>query len=255
MYPDLSSHLNTLSSETSVHEFGHILGLYDLYDTVIDSQIFPAGATTMQDYSVAGHEPYSVMALGWANPYVFDASTMTSGNYSITIKDFASSGDVILLSPQWNASNSPFDEYILIELYTPTGLNQKHADDLKGTNFDISNAGIRIWHINASLGASNKHEYNNDSASESATDNTTKHLVHYIRNDVNSAYGKDASRCRNQTMFYEGDTFSIDKYNTQFIENGTLDNGSNLNFTVTIGEIVCDENGNASATIRLTKAI
>ncbi len=251
---DLSHFSTYLSSETSIHEFGHMLGLYDLYDTVIDSKIFPAGAFTMQDYDVCGHDPYSVMSLGWANPYIFDATALSETSYEITIKDFQSSGDVILLTPSWNSDNSPFDEYILIDLYSPTGLNEYHSQRYS-TIFDSSNVGIRIWHINASLDSeTKKHIYNNDS-SESASDNDTKHLVHYIRNDVNSEYGINAQRMSSDTLFYKGDTFNIAKYNSQFKENGTLDGGQSLNWEVSIVDITIDANGNASATIRLTKII
>ena len=240
---DLSA--NGILTSTTIHEFGHMFGLYDLYDTVNDSTIFPAGRRTMQDISMAGHDPYSVMSLGWANPYVFDSSDTTlDDEIEISINDFQSSGDLILLTPNWNDTNSVFDEYILIELFTPTGLNE----------YDLSNynAGIRIWHINATLDEYGSHMYNNSSA-QGTDDNLVKNLVHYIRNDENSAYGKQADIIKNETMFHQGDTFSVEKYNTQFYQDGTMDNGQKLGWQVVISKIEVDVYGNAQATIKLNK--
>ena len=72
----------------------------------------------MQDYNVGGHDPFSSYALGWGKAYI-PAESMT-----INLKPFATSGEMILLTPNFNKYNSPFDEYILLEYYTPTGLNQ-----------------------------------------------------------------------------------------------------------------------------------
>ncbi len=241
---DLSNYGYTHTS-TIIHEFGHMFGLYDLYDTVNDSEIFPAGMATMQDISSAGHDPYSVMALGWANPYVFDSSDTTLDNQiEIEISDFQSSGDLILLSNSWNANDSVFDEYILIELFTPTGLN--------AYNMSSCQAGVRIWHINATLNLDNEHMYKNDSE-VGENDNLVKNLVHYIRNDKTSAYGRAAATISDETMFHEGDIFTVEDYDSQFVENGTMDNGCALGWSVSIGAIQVESSGNATVVITITK--
>lgn len=241
---DLSS--NRLDASTSIHEVGHLFGLRDLYDTVIDSEIFPAGKGTMQDYEVGGHDPYSLMALGWISPYIFDSSDNTLDNsIEITINDLQSSGDVVLLTPKWNDKDTPFDEYILLDLFTPTGVNERHFK-----NFE---PGVRVWHINAELNVGGYHKYSNNSESVEAGDNLVYNLVHYIRNDVNSAYGRDASTMTQESMFHAGDTFSLEKYQTQFLNKPYLDNGETLGWSVEIVNIVNNGNGTYSTTLRLTK--
>lgn len=240
---DLSS--RALNPSTSLHEIGHLFGLKDLYDTVIDSQIFPAGRATMQDYEIGAHDPYSLMSLGWLKPYIFDSSDATlDDEITITINDLQSSGDLLLLTPRWNETDTPFDEYILLDLFTPTGINEY--------NFSSFNAGIRIFHINATLDTNGIHKYSNSSESVSAGDNKVMNLVHYIRNDTSSAYGRDALPFSNETMFYSGDTFTLDKYQSQFINKTTMDNGEYLGWSVLIDSIVNNGNGTYSATLKLT---
>ena len=65
------------------------------YDYGWNSYTF-AGAFSMQDHNVGGHDPFSMMALGWVDPYVPTESS------TITLQPFESSGDVILLSPNFS---------------------------------------------------------------------------------------------------------------------------------------------------------
>lgn len=144
---------NALKFDTStfIHEFGHTFGIVDYYD--YNHQYSPAGGFSMQDQNVGGHDPYSVMSIGWADPYI-PTESMT-----IQIGAFQSTHDLILLTPEWNTYDSPFDEYLLLELYTPTGLNEFHDTD-KGANdgyyhhtwpSELAKTGIRLWHVDSRL--------------------------------------------------------------------------------------------------------
>ena len=110
----------TVDAHTFIHEMGHVFGAEDYYD--YSSQFCPAGGFSMQDMNVGGHDPYSVLAYGWSDPYIPTESC------ELTLHPFQSSKELILLTPQWNAYDSPFDEYLLLELYTPTGLNKFDSD-------------------------------------------------------------------------------------------------------------------------------
>ena len=57
-----------IDTHTFIHEVGHVFGLDDYYD--YSGQYVPAGGYSMQDYNVGAHDPYSVMALGWADPFI-----------------------------------------------------------------------------------------------------------------------------------------------------------------------------------------
>ena len=138
-----------IDAHTFIHEMGHVFGLEDYYD-YSSSKYCPAGGFSMQDYNVGSHDPYSVMALGWANPYIVNQ------NAEVNIGTFQKTREFILLTEEFNSYGSPFDEYILLELYSPTGLNEldckyTYASTLKGPN----KVGIRMWHVDARLAYSN----------------------------------------------------------------------------------------------------
>ncbi len=134
-----------LDTHTFIHEMGHVLGLEDYYD--YSEQYLPAGSFSMQDYNVGSHDPYSAMALGWANPMIPKESC------TLALRPFQESHELILLSSRPSSVVSPFDEYILLEYYTATGLN---AFDVEHPYLDqypsgSKEVGIRLWHVDARL--------------------------------------------------------------------------------------------------------
>lgn len=140
-------------AHTFIHEMGHMFGLPDYYD-YSSNRYSPAGSFSMQDHNVGSHDPYSALALGWTDPYVPEESC------TLTIKPFQNKGRnvVLLQSNGFNVDGSPFDEYILLELYTPTGLNKNDCDNAYRSGYYYGNApqgpsetGIRIWHVDARL--------------------------------------------------------------------------------------------------------
>ena len=140
-----------LDAHTYIHEMGHMFGLEDYYD-YSKHAYSPAAGFSMQDNNVGGHDPFSCYALGWAKAYVPIETTI------IDLKPFTSSGEVILLSPNSTSYNySPFDEYLLLEYYTPDGLNEfdtQHAylrDSGKRYPTGATERGIRLWHVDARL--------------------------------------------------------------------------------------------------------
>ncbi len=232
-------------TESIIHEFGHILGLRDVYDTS-SLYNFPDGLSTMQSHDCGGHDPLANMGLGFASPYVFDSSDTSLDNESIiTIKDFQSSGDLIILTPQWNASKEVFDEYIVLELYSPTGLNEYHLGQ-NNSSIGSKVPGVRVWHINAEL-VSGKHKYSN------AMSETNFDLVHLIRNDKNETFHTN-TMFSESFLFKQGDSFDMNSFKSQFYNaDGKLDNGLTLGWSFEIQSIVTDKYGSATATIKLTK--
>ena len=104
----------------------------------------------MQDRNVGGHDPFSVFALGWGKAYI----PITSAE--INLKPFVSSGEMIILSPNWNEYNSPFDEYLILEYYTNEGLNYfdsvyPYMNGVKTYPTGSQQSGIRLWHVDARL--------------------------------------------------------------------------------------------------------
>jgi M6 family metalloprotease-like protein len=240
---DLST-IHGIKARTIIHEFAHAIGILDIYDTSMKNE--PAGGFSMQSGKTGGHDPYNMMAMGWANPYVFDSSDTTLSNeISITINDFQSSGDIILLTPDWDNENQIFDEYILLELFTASGLNQFDANAGNVHNL----IGIRLWHINATIDSSTNRHYNTNNSLEGNYD-----LVHFIRNDIECEYRSLTALDTQDYLFDEGDSFDMETYKSQFYNaDGKLDNGTSLGWSFEVTGITVDEYGNATATIKLVK--
>lgn len=138
-----------LETHTFIHESGHLLGLddYYCYDSYDETGVHPwdcAGDRDMQAYNIGDHNIYSKFALGWVNPYY------VTGSCEIKLRSSALYGDAILIKDNWNKST--FDEYLLIEYYTPEGLNEQDSKyTLGGRNKMYNSSGLRIYHVDARL--------------------------------------------------------------------------------------------------------
>lgn len=146
LYEELASGKKiTYNAETIIHESGHLFGLDDYYD--YDDTKGPDGGIgggDMMDYNIGDHNAFSKMILGWVTPKVIDANNITS-DITIELDAFSKSGDCVVICNGWE--NSYFDEYFVIDLYTPDGLNSLEA----GYGGLFSENGIRIYHIDATL--------------------------------------------------------------------------------------------------------
>ena len=149
------SFMNTLAgypdAHTFIHETGHLFGLMDYYPTdesdISNSVPEPAGRIDMMDCSVGDHTALSKMWLNWARPYWV---TGEKDECEISIGPLVETGDLILINDQWN--KTVFDEYYLVEFYSPTGLN--YFDVNTGNNLAKlpTLPGVKIYHVDARLG-------------------------------------------------------------------------------------------------------
>ena len=275
MYSD-TRYVN-IDTHTYIHETGHLFGLEDYYD--YNDVGYWAGRFSMQDCNVGGHDPYSMLLLDWAHPYVPTESC------TITLNSFESSGDIILLTPEY--TGSAFDEYILIELYTDTGVNELDARHSYKRSYPSGPTypGIRIWHIDSRL----IYRQGNDYTITTQIDNNHSYYIG-PSNTVRVAGSEENSRCsklsslepyrqlelvrcgdyyhrsyksslKDQDLFYRDSTFDISRYYFNYFNNSSannpiLNNGKTLDWTVTVDSIVCNsywDHTNAVATLTLTK--
>ena len=264
----------TPDADVYIHELGHQFGLDDLYS---NRGARPAGDFSMQDSSSAGHDPFSCMQLNWVKwAYVPTESCI------INIKDFQSSGDLIILSPGWEQDKSPFNEFFMLELYTPTGLNKLDS------KYGPKAAGIRLWHINAVLNKKKNFVYDNDPPGFEivflAFGNDPIEVippgifrVHNIRKDDATDDKKKLDyRCnyaiRDKNLFGVGDEFKAYDYRFQlhqyyeqvelnlgsaissFNSFITFDNGKKIEWSFIVRDIQFDTtNETATASIELTR--
>ena len=265
-----------LDTHTYIHEMGHMFGLEDYYD-YSSYKYQPAGAFSMQDHNIGSHDPFSSFALGWGKAYVPIETT------TIDLKPFSTSGEMIILSPSWNIYNSPFDEYIILEYFTPQGLNQLDCTYkymlTSGKDYPIGPVeyGIRVWHVDARLLYTTTGEW---SASKITTNpkyspgrvaimmsNTyagggadsyisvlgagyaNYNLLQMIRNNISTTYKPAKNDFFNSnSLFKANDTFSMSRYANQFVNGKKLNNNSELGFSFTVN--ACNNN---YASISITK--
>ncbi len=168
-----------IDTHTLVHETGHLLGLDDYYDSTYSS--YPTGGADMMELNIGDHNAYSKYLLGWVNPMAVDGSL---DDFEITLNDFESSGDCILIrnttTDPWNGT--PYDEYLMISYYTPTGLNEQDSKGYKewsnyGTGGMYSYRGLQIFHVDERL-------YTNVGSTYNPTTNSVTRGVRSYTDDV-----------------------------------------------------------------------
>ena len=137
-----------VDAHTFIHETGHMLGLDDYYDYDSNSTISPAGCLDMMDYNIGDHNAYSKYLLGWIEP------TYVTKDVTLTIDSFESSGDSIIVPASLLNDKSPLDEYLIIEYYTPTGLNESDSKNKYLGSYPLlfTKNGVKIYHVDSRIG-------------------------------------------------------------------------------------------------------
>ena len=264
-----------VDAHTLIHETGHMYGLDDYYPNQTDSKANLAGGWDMMDENILDHDAYSKMVLGWTSPHVVQGP----GTYSINPS--ATSGDCLLIpSSSWNGT--AYDEYMLLELYTPTDLNYLDSHErYPGRLLGYSTYGAKLYHIDSRLlelkqntsthdttysymenpkggmkaydgryvygymvGASNCNK--NDGVDSRCS------LIHMMEADNDGAFaaGKYGT---NNDLFHTGDSFSMKTYRSSFPfrnSNGDacFNKGSDFPYRITFDEVAADH---ATVTISL----
>lgn len=156
-----------INASTYIHETGHMLGLDDYYNYDCESNYEGGvGGADMMDATVGDHSPVSKILMGWTNPTVVTETTsiriQTMQNQVNLTKPY-----VLLIPKSWN--NSYFDEYLLVDIYTPTGLNKLTA----GQFGLFSIQGVRIYHVDARISSTIGDQFNLDYYTIFSFNNTT----------------------------------------------------------------------------------
>lgn len=253
-----------------IHETGHMLGLNDYYSYSY-AGYDPLGGADMMDMNIGDHNGYSKMMLGWTKPYI------AYGDCNITISNSMHENAIIVIpyddkEYQTDANGkilfNPFDEYLVLEYYTPVDLNSL-GYDLYGVD-PVSGYGLRVYHVDNRLGHVDERGkwsfYEDpDDGIYDLTDNRSTIMANtegsrfstgYEESSYNGipAYAdnfdeirwitadytylnsyRPASECA--PLFGVGDEFSLSAYSSQFNFNGGFDCGKPFTSTFKVTEM------------------
>ena len=213
---------NALNTYTYIHEFGHILGADDYYDTSYEGA--PMDGYDIMDSMIGDHNAYTKFNYGWLT----SSRLVTAQNtVTLTLEDFSKNGDTIILANNWDDDLGAYQEYYVLVYYTNNGLNAGDAGY-------FNNAGVVVYHVNASLykevseGETYYDVYNNntDVSSEDGY-GTADNLIEFVKS-TDSEY-----------VYAKGDSISA---------NTKDDQGNKLAYTFTVDSLT-----STSATITFTK--
>lgn len=247
-----------IDAHTFIHETGHLLGLDDYYD--YNEVGTPMGYIDMMDGNIIDHCAYSKFALGWIDPYVVTDSC------EIVLKPSSTTGQAIILPTNGGFNGSAFDEYIMMEFYTPDVLNAKdtassYTNGLRG----FTERGVRIYHVDARMATSRYNMTTGSWSNYSYTDvlkntnvdatvvahsNTPSTMRYESYNYLNPQYrliqlidcagrnfAKSGKVADNNILFQNNDTFSFASYKSQFPSSSAMNDGTSLSYSATFKEM------------------
>ncbi len=260
-----------------VYTSGLSLGLEDYSDSTVSDfsglARAPLGHIDAMDGYGGDHNPFSKYQLGWTDPTVITPANVGASGTTLTINASVNSDDVILLSYE---DQGEFGEYLLIDLYSPTSLNEYSANNnnTEGRK-NFSEAGIRVYKVNSNLaylyndwyyefedeydftsGEEYTYAYSNDSVNPLYDYGITENfaLCELLDASGSNRHMTDESvELSNDSLFHEGDTFGGESIIPGFYEDFKFDgsgyDGEYLGLTFTI-----DSLSSTSATITIREA-
>ena len=209
VYTDTS----VINTYTFIHEFGHIIGIDDYYDTAYVGS--PLGGYDVMDSMLGDHNAYTKFNLGWITS---SRLVVTDSSVTLNLGAFSESGDTIIIANNWDPTLGAYQEYYVLVYYTNDGLNS-------GEYGYFDEEGIIVYHVNSSIykeiyeGETYYDVYNtNTDVSDENGYGTVDNLIEY----VTTASG--------EYVFTTGDT----------LPSVTDDNGDRLGYTFTVGAIGTD---------------
>lgn len=213
---------------TYIHEFGHVLGADDYYDTSYgtDYEDMPMGGCDVMDSLLGDHNAYTKFNYGWLTS---SRLVVAEESVTLTLEDFSKNGDTIIIANNWDDDLGAYQEYYIVVYYTMNGLN----GTVNGTDYGyFSRDGIVVYHVNASLygedydGVTYYDVYNNNTDGSDQY-GTADNLIEFVKSPADTY------------TYIEGDSLS---------SSITDDQGNQIAYTFTVDALTED-----SATLTFRK--
>ncbi len=209
---------NAVNTYTYIHEFGHILGSDDYYDTAGVNE--PMGGYDVMDYMTGDHNAYTKFNLGWVTS---SRLVTTDTSVTLTVDDFSKAGDTVIIANNWDETLGAYQEYFILVYYRSVGLNS-------GEGGYFEEDGIVVYHVNAVLTSETYdgetyYDVKNNNTDPSDEYGSEDNLIEYVTHGGAYVYGV-------------GDSLPTTEY----------DNGSKLQYTFTVDGLTED-----SATVTVSK--
>ncbi len=211
---------DAVSTYTYIHEFGHILGADDYYDTAgIGS---PMGGCDVMDGMPGDHNAFTKFHFGWLTT---SRLVVADDTVTLSLRAFSETGDTLLLANNWDPALGAYQEYYIVAYYRGTGLNS-------GAGGYFERDGVVVYHVRASLFRENY-------------DGTDLYDVYFNNTDPSDEYGTEGNLIEYVLSVEETYTYAVgDRLPTV-----TDSAGDRLAYTFTV-DALTDE----AATITFTKA-
>ena len=240
-----------IDAHTFIHETGHLLGLNDYYD--YSNTRSPLGLYDMQDCNVGDHNVWTKTALGWIDPIIIDSSENIPAKVHLNPRE---NGGAIFITNDY--SGSVFDEYLVLELYTPNGLNELDSTTAYDSYYGRmpQESGFKLYHVDARLidnvQSGRQVYYDSSSLAEGIPDhyvtigasntysydrNYTVELfeqIELVSSDPNGgSYQRRFGPYSSSDFFQSGDTFDMGTYKSFTYRNsGNLNSGDSLDIEI-----------------------
>ncbi|MCR4562231.1 MAG: hypothetical protein K5694_03405 [Bacilli bacterium] len=195
-----------VDSHTFIHETGHLFGLADYYNYSRDNKSYtdnnykftdPVGGLDMMDCNILDHNMWSKYALGWVEPYLITKDMSFPLDVEI---NSANEGDLLIIPSYYDEPNgTAFDEFMMVELYSPSGLNAVDSSSSHYLSYPRGYyiPGVKISHVDSRMA-----HYTSSANYEFGVDVTNKEFLK-LSTGQNSFFRIAASNTSRSSLYPE----------------------------------------------------
>lgn len=248
------------------HELGHMFGVPDLYciDTIEPYTNHNPLGFDLHVNEMGDLNSWTKLSFGWIDPYVITPDVEKA---TLRLRCSALYPDCILIPTSKGWNGSPFDEFMLVEVFAKAGNNTVHWDD-QLTEFTSQTdparqGGVRILHIDQRMAYAGGgwfdpsrdkvnrksivqiHSANTMSIGIAVSDSPDKDNAFYYNIHAMTRSGKDPLFLRRENqrgyfdfcacdLFIPGSSFSMESHSSAFANAPYMNNHGTLDYAVTV---------------------